>query len=524
MGIPESVLRWKPRPPSRNTSIFFAVTGTLFSLYYYDRRECKRIRQSYIDQVRPYAEEPLAPYEYPRIVQVYTAKCPGDDDPVKARKWFNKYVKPILVAAAVDVETLSGLTYGGLARDLRQRIYARRRQLAGLEPWGIAPSSSGSVPPSPNSTEVMAAQAALAAPFALQPQQQLQRELEGATVLVGRPAYKEYMVALRNGWTTPLPPQREDLDEALSKQLAGDDTFAELPEEKAEAGAAAATTTASTDSGNAAAAPASVDDGLDDIERRNRALAESVDDDAGAPLPNSSIGGKSPNPFGAPSGSVVSRSPSSSSSPAAAPNVDPRILAPPAQIPAQPPLAYIDYVNLTGWRLIPRRMVNFFNRRKDVRQGAEAALAIITNNKSTAREFSAPPALETSRAAVDPPQDGDLDWGLEGETRFQPPHFAKVHSSLIKAREAFYAELPRRLRDTRTLVRGQREPTKVEKNDPPKSEAQLKVERLEREREWRNTEEGWEMLRKEAGVVWAEAFRGSLRVLEGRREARKEEQ
>lgn len=511
VGIPDGVLRYRPKPPSCNTSIFLVVTTTLVSLWYYDRRECKRIRQQYIDAVKPLAEQPLASYQYPRKVHIYGAKSPGDDDCNRSIVFFTRYIKPVLVAAAVDFEILNGVTHGGLCREIRERIYARRRQLAGLEQWGIDPSSSGAAPPSPESPEVMGAQLLLTLPFSLKPEQQLQSELDGATVIIGRPAYKEYMEGLKQGWTTPLPPQRQDLDELLSRELAEDSKFDEVTYKKElesrNIGAADPDSTTSTSTTSTAR------DDDDDIERQNRALASSVDDDdddAGAPIPMGPQGARlGGTPFGLAGSQKRGFKTGSGATSPPPPEVDPAILAPLSKIPAQPPIVFANFVNLAGWRMIPHRILRFFNHRKQVSYGGQVALAIVQGDKSTAREFDAP--LNASSDDV-PPQGGDLDWGLGAED-FYPPHFYKLPRAIAKQREAFYSELARKLKDTRALVCGLREPTKAEKNDPPASESELKTERLHREKIWRVAEMGFNILRPDRGVAWSEAFRSSLRVL-----------
>lgn len=514
LGIPRGVLTYRPKPPSRNTSIFLVVTTSLVSLWYYDRRECKRLKQEYIDQVKHLAAEPLAPYEYPRKVQVYGARSPGDEDYDKSIIYFKRYVKPILVAAGIDFEILNGRRHGGLGRELQQRIYARRRQLLGLEPWGCEVSTAGSGPVLPTSPDAVAAQTAAMQAFALSPQQQLQRELDGAVVVLGRPAYKEYMWSLREGWSRELPPQRQDLDEPLANRLSDDGRFDEVPEEGASRMdtevKAAPSTSGSTSASSSDLRP---DEELDEIERRNRALEASADADEGAPLPASSRG-PMPNLM---SSSASGPSSSRGSFKPAAPKVDPTLLAPPQQIPAQPPLLFVDYVNLAGWRQIPKRMVGFFYHRERMRQGGEYGLQIALCDKSTAREFDAPVDHALGRVRDEPPQGGDLDWGLQGEGVY-PPRFHKILKRVEDEKESYYKELPRRLRDTRTLVRGQREPSRVEKNDPPKTEGELREERFKREKDWQSDEMGYAMLRTDEGVAWSEAFRGALRVLRRQRE------
>ena len=209
LGIPESVLAWKPRLPSRNWCIFLASVAAVGYLYYDDRRQCKKILEEYKDRVRGLSEHSMHPLEQPRKVLVYTAKYPGDDNYDVGTIYFKRYVKPILVAAAVDYEILSGTSYGNLARELRNRIHDRRRNLAGLEPWTTNTVAGTSLPTT------------------LSPAQFLQRELEGAVVLVGRPALKEWAWALKEGWGSSIPAKPVDYSEKLASELSEDGAFEE---------------------------------------------------------------------------------------------------------------------------------------------------------------------------------------------------------------------------------------------------------------------------------------------------------
>jgi mitochondrial import inner membrane translocase subunit TIM54 len=92
-GIPLSVLEKRPKLPSRNWLIFLSVTSSVAGLYIYDRRQCKHIRQSYIDRVKHLAEQPVDPFETPRRVTVYAARWPGDEDYDQSMRYFRKYVK-----------------------------------------------------------------------------------------------------------------------------------------------------------------------------------------------------------------------------------------------------------------------------------------------------------------------------------------------------------------------------------------------------------------------------------------------
>ncbi|EST05075.1 Mitochondrial import inner membrane translocase subunit Tim54 [Kalmanozyma brasiliensis GHG001] len=504
MGIPKSVLAWKPRLPSRNWSIFLVTVGTLSYLYYDDRRQCRLIREDYIDKVKHLSNAPMKPGEWPRKITVYATRSPGDDDYDKALRYFKKYVKPVLVAAGIDWEVTNGTRHGGLARELQSKIQERRRKLLGLEPW---------------LDEVAAISQT---PFSLTPQQELQREIDGGLVLVGRPAYKEWAWALKNGWSAPLEVMKRDRDDELAQVLAEDHAFDELPAEPS----------SSSTAESSSASPAS--EFLDEKDRALAALAESggEEDGAGAPLPSrfgsgaNKLGaspynlGSGPNAFNGmmgPSPAAAAQAEKQrvkSEAEAAAARLDPRLLEPPAQIPAQPPICFVDFSNLVGWRNIPLRMYQFFRQRDKVRHGAEIGLTLVYGTKETAREFQAGrEGTFVGQVAEVPPQGGDLDWGLETEERY-PPYFLKSEKNLAEARESYYKALPKHLKDARDLARGLREQSKIEKNDPSKTESELREERFKKEKEWRNAEMGFEIVRPSKGVEWDERFRGSLRVFE----------
>ncbi|WFD44624.1 mitochondrial import inner membrane translocase subunit tim54 [Malassezia psittaci] len=465
MGFPQSLLTWKPRLPSRNWSIFWASAATVTFLYYEDRRQCRKILQEYKDRVRGLAEEPLAPGDFPRKVTVYTAKYPGDDDYEVGAMYFRRYVKPILVAAAVDYEIVSGTRYGGLARELRDRIHERRRNLAGVLPW---PSPIG-----PNAPVM---------PFLPTPAEQLQRELDGAVVLIGRPALKEWAWGMKQGWNTEIPAEPVDHEELLAASLSEDDVFQEQPEDSSpNASSEAHDETPLASSTNKFMLPSQI--GLQSMSRPG--------------MPS----------FAGASASHTSPASPESNSAATHPN-----LIPPSTIPAQPPLCFVDFTNLVGWRNIPRRIAHFFNHRQDVRRGAEAGISIVLGNKSDAKEFDVGPA---GSIQDQPPQGGNLDWGLAEEDVY-PPRFDKTPARISKEREDFYKTLQTELQASREIARGQREPTKAEKREMPRGEIELRDDRFKNERDWHNLLMGWQILTPASGVAWDEAWRGSLRVLRSR--------
>jgi len=94
-GIPPSWLDKRPRLPSRNWLIFLSVTSSITGLYIYDRRQCRRIKQEYIEKVKYLSEQTADHLSWPRKVTVYGAKWPGDEDYDQAIKYFRKYVKVV---------------------------------------------------------------------------------------------------------------------------------------------------------------------------------------------------------------------------------------------------------------------------------------------------------------------------------------------------------------------------------------------------------------------------------------------
>ena len=92
-GIPPSWLDKRPKLPSRNWLIFLSVTSSVVGLYVYDRQECKKIRQAYVDKVKHLAEVTADPFDFPRTVTVYGAKWPADEEYLQGIKYFRKYVK-----------------------------------------------------------------------------------------------------------------------------------------------------------------------------------------------------------------------------------------------------------------------------------------------------------------------------------------------------------------------------------------------------------------------------------------------
>ena len=210
-GIPPSWLEKRPKLPSRNWLIFLSTTSAITGWYFYDRSECKRIKAEYVERVQHLAEVSGDTLERPRRVAVFGCRWPGDEEYEQSLKYFRKYVKPILVAAAVDYDLIKCKRQGDLAAYVEDQTRARRRLDAGLdsdpEPLRMLPTYKN-------------------------PQERRQVELQGGWVVVGRPALKELLAGLYRGWNGTLA--RVDREEALANELESDGHFDEPLEDESE--------------------------------------------------------------------------------------------------------------------------------------------------------------------------------------------------------------------------------------------------------------------------------------------------
>lgn len=151
----------------------------------YDRREKKRIQKKWTRVVEYIAQEPLDTQQLPRRVTVYVSAPPGDGL-VPARDHFHEYVKPILVAAALDWDAIEGRREGDVRAGLAERIRKLRKQRgeASTEPLeeGLEESLEGLR------------------------QRSGVKAWDGITgdIVIGRHTWKEYVRGLHEGWLGPL--------------------------------------------------------------------------------------------------------------------------------------------------------------------------------------------------------------------------------------------------------------------------------------------------------------------------------
>ncbi|KAF8559748.1 hypothetical protein OG21DRAFT_1493038 [Imleria badia] len=403
--------------------------------------------------------------DLPRKVVVYGAKWPGDEDHQRAVKFFKKYVKPVLVAAAIDYDIVATRHSGDLAERVASTVIKDRRLVLGVDQSIPLP---------------------LRLPNQATPEQKRARELEGGIVLVGRHTLKEYMAGLKRGWGGGL--DLTDREEKLAQELASDGTFDE------------------TDESNSS--PVGI---MDDLN------AEPI------PTPSRLPPSHNANLFSP----LKLPSPSEHQIPTAS-NPSLIDSTPPATVPPQPPLLLVPSVNYVGLRFIPHMIWGFFNERHKTQIGCEAAYSLVMNKtrefqgpnsildpnhdfQPTEGQESSSDDGTQSKITQSRLQGGDLDFGLSSEFVLAPH---SPVSNIASFRKSYYKTLPERLATARQLARREREPTKEEERTPPPSEVELRAERLNKELRWRGEEAAWKIVGPGSGVSWDERFRGVLRVFD----------
>lgn len=189
--------------PGRKMIAFVTFSAILFGSVSYDRREAKRIRQSYIDRVRHLGDEVIDATDFvPRRVAVYSCKLPGDTEDERGLNWFKRYMKPILVAAGIDYTYTNGQIPGSLGRILIAKFKASR----------LEKEASTKAPHLYDSPEQSTSKRSLDEP-------------SGGVVILGRTAWKEYLWALKRGYLDELDLEREwkilntDLEEVEDQEL-----------------------------------------------------------------------------------------------------------------------------------------------------------------------------------------------------------------------------------------------------------------------------------------------------------------
>ena len=357
--------------------------------------------------------------------------------------------QPILVAAAIDYDMIPGKRHGDIANRVADDIRVSRRFDLGLDPETELTKRLPSYRP---------------------PAERRRRELEGGIIIIGRPTFKEFMSGLQKGWTDENL-EKEDRDEVLARILENDTHFDE---------------------------PEDHHDFTNDVSHPSQQQSQQ----SLSPLLSPML-------------------PSLQMRPSPPPQLSNNTNQPPSVIPPLPPLLLVPFTNYIGISQVPLMIWDFFNQRHKVRAGAEAGYRIvmkesrpvkvpwdITDLVSSSSSSSSSPSADVV-SPTNSSNFGDLDFD-KGVESYYKKSLDSLHEDTEKARKKYYEGLAAKLKTARQLSRGAREPTKDEIENPPPTEVELRVERLKKERRWRDDLEGWDMIKPSSNVSWDERCRGAL--------------
>ncbi|KAJ1706464.1 TIM complex component Tim54 [Aspergillus flavus] len=201
MGMPNFRLKL----PSRNWMIFLTVTGSFTAALVYDRKQKKRAQQKWCDLVAHLSKESLPVDQTRRKLTVFLSAPPGDGLRV-AREHFKEYVKPILVAAALDYQVIEGRREGDIRAGLAERIRKFRRKSG--EPSTVVEETG---------IEEVVADAREKIGVVEEP-------VPKGDLIIGRNTWKEYIRGLHEGWLGPLDPPQPPLSTDVPSPSEGAET------------------------------------------------------------------------------------------------------------------------------------------------------------------------------------------------------------------------------------------------------------------------------------------------------------
>ncbi|KAL1964699.1 hypothetical protein VTN77DRAFT_6725 [Rasamsonia byssochlamydoides] len=183
LGLPN----FRFKLPSRNWMIFLTITGSFTGALIYDRRQKKRAQQKWANLVAHISKETLPVDQTRRKLTVFLSAPPGDGLRV-AREYFKEYVKPVLVAAALDYEVIEGRKEGDVRAGLAEKIRRFRRKAG----------ERSTVVEEPNTDTAIAE---------IRQRMGIHEEPgPRGDIVIGRHTWKEYIRGLHEGWLGPLDP------------------------------------------------------------------------------------------------------------------------------------------------------------------------------------------------------------------------------------------------------------------------------------------------------------------------------
>lgn len=152
----------------------------------YDRYHKKQVLRKWSNSVSHLAKETLPNNVMPRRITILLSAPPGDGLR-PAREHFHEYVKPILVAGAIDWEVIEGRREGEVRAGLAENIRKKRRR-SGEKFLGSSDDEDESD---------------MVAELRQRVGTEMWKGVQGDLIL-GRHTWKEYVRGLHEGWLGPL--------------------------------------------------------------------------------------------------------------------------------------------------------------------------------------------------------------------------------------------------------------------------------------------------------------------------------
>ncbi|KAI4130296.1 MAG: hypothetical protein LQ347_003451, partial [Umbilicaria vellea] len=200
MGLPN----FRFKLPSRNWLIFLSITGSFTTALLYDRHHKRKAHQKWCKVVSHIAQEPFPVNRMPRKLTVLLSAPPGDGLRA-ARTYFQEYVKPVLVAAALDWEVIEGRREGDVRAGLAEKI-RKLRIKNGERKASQGASKEEEEKEEEEKESIEEALAQVRHKNGIEDWDGVQGDL-----VIGRNTWKEYVRGLHEGWLGPLDPPAEPL-------------------------------------------------------------------------------------------------------------------------------------------------------------------------------------------------------------------------------------------------------------------------------------------------------------------------
>ena len=152
----------------------------------YDRYHKKQVQRKWCTLVSHLAQEPLPVNMMPRKITIFLAAPPGDGLRV-SREHFHEYIKPVLVAGAIDWDVVEGRREGEVRAGLAEKIRKLR----------IRTGETAQVEPGEETKEDIYREVRRGAGI---------MDWDGVQgdLVLGRHTWKEYIRGLHEGWLGPL--------------------------------------------------------------------------------------------------------------------------------------------------------------------------------------------------------------------------------------------------------------------------------------------------------------------------------